>query len=117
MSVPKSKKTLKSNWDYRVSEIQSEIASPDSYLNGKIINKIDFWIKNRKHVWMKTIEKMPCPLNPDKTVGETMTIHKYKNHITLFPLGNFKIVKDGVVRDMVPEDYYSKPINSVGVSL
>ena len=62
-------------------------------LQGKIVTKLSFEIKNKKHVWRKTIEKMPNPLDPTKTVGETMTIHKYKNNVTLFPKDIFKVEK------------------------
>ena len=77
------------SWDYEVSRIQTDLNNPSSMLQGKIITKIDFWVKNRKHVWRKTIEKMPNPLEPSKTVGETMIISKFKNHVTLRPRDPF----------------------------
>lgn len=91
-------------WDYETAKIQHDIKTTDSWIQGKIITKISFSIKNRKHVWRKTIEKMPNPIEPDKTVGESMSISKFKNHVTLYPKGQQKIVKDGVVRELQPED-------------
>lgn len=76
-------------WDYEVSRIQTDLNNPSSMFQGRVITKIDFWVKNRKHVWRKTIEKMPNPLEPSKTVGETMIIEKHKNHVTLRPRDPF----------------------------
>ena len=79
-------------WDYEMSKIKSDLNNPRSMLQGKIITKLDFWIGNKKHVWRKTIEKMPNPLDPSKgTVGESFHIDKYKNHVILRPKQTFKV--------------------------
>lgn len=89
-------KDIKESWEYQIAKIQHDINNPSSILQGKIITKIDFWVENRKHVWRKTIEKMPNPLDPSKTVGDTMYIYKNKNHVRLVPKGTFKVGEKNV---------------------
>lgn len=78
-------------WEGQIKRIQYDINNPNSSLNGKILTKLDFWLTNKKHVWRKTIARLPCPLDPSKTVDEMMIIYKYKNHVTLIPRRTFKV--------------------------
>lgn len=64
--------------------------------NDKIITKVTFWIKNRKKIWMKTIEKLDDPLQPGKKITETCNISKKGNKITL-EYKEQMMVKNGVL--------------------
>lgn len=93
---------MKDLWNYEVSKIQHDIKN-SSVLQGKVITKLSFTIQNKKHVWRKTIEKLPSPLDPlgKRTVLEDFSISKFKNRVTLYPR-KYSLVKDGKVEERKP---------------